>query len=100
MNKDTLMEIAIHLNIKDLENLCQTNQLFLNICSDPHFWSKKYNQDNLPLSLKNNIKINDQIKDYIATKNTVTLLWLNDKENNLLHTKLGIQLDFNKFLTV
>lgn len=95
MNKDTLMDIAIHLNVTDLEHLCQTNQAFLDICSNPHFWTRKYIENHLPLTVMNPTTINEWIKDYVATKKTMDLLWLNHQESQLLNSEVGIQLIFS-----
>ena len=93
LNHDMLMEIAINLDINDIQNICQTDQEFLNICSTQQFWINKYHHDHLPLlSKQNNIK--DWIKDYVATKHTVNLLWLNKKESKILNKDIGIHLMF------
>jgi hypothetical protein len=94
INQDILMEIALKLDIDDLQHLCQTNQDFFKICSSKTFWINKYNDDELPiLNMYNNI--NDWINDYKATQKTINLLWLNNKESQLLGVKLGINLTVN-----
>lgn len=42
---DLNMEIMMHLDIKDIENMCLTNNQFNNICQNKHFWIEKISHD-------------------------------------------------------
>ncbi len=55
MNQDVLTSIMLNLNIKDLIQLCQTNQCYFNLCSNFKFWQLYFNNHNkiIPYQPKN-----------------------------------------------
>lgn len=42
---ESLYQIMLELNIKDLSSLCLSNKSFMSICKDPYFWVKKLEHD-------------------------------------------------------
>ncbi len=74
MSPDELYEIMIHLDIEDLQSLCSTNTIYIQLCENKDFWYNKVQHDDLPL-FNNPSSINDYIKikyaDDIVKKYTI-----------------------------
>lgn len=61
---DIRFKILCHLHINDIKNICFTDKLSLDICSDKNFWINKFKNDKMLLLNTNNLTINDWISTY------------------------------------
>src|SRR5688572_11681007 len=88
MNQDVLTEIAIHVDIDDLENLCIANTTFNKICHNKYFIEEKLKQLSQQYDIDNQylresftnllyyikvIKLAKQIIDYMKELNNFNL---------------------------
>ncbi len=60
--QDTLFNILLNADSKELFNLCYINKSTNDICNNKHFWEMKFKQDDVPMLTK---KVNKTSNDWI-----------------------------------
>ena len=91
LNEDILYEILLNAKAKELLNLCYLNNSTKQICESKAFWLNKpiiKYQDNLPIMLKENIKLEEATIKAYQIIDDITNLFNADFQNDLsYHTE-------------
>ena len=76
--------ILLNVDINDFQALCQSHSIFNKISHDNHFWIDRFQYDHIPLTNKQNSKIN-WFNEYTKTIKSLQIvnLVVNDQENLL-----------------
>lgn len=69
LNSDILYAVLLKSDIDTIENLCLLDKRMTNFCNDKNFWHAKFELDNLPIILK------DQLDNLPRNKNTLPWIY-------------------------
>lgn len=59
--KEVIYNILLFLDLKSVDQLCNTNTCFYEVCQDKHLWKEKYKMDNMNVLFLNDQDINQHI---------------------------------------